>query len=156
MLQRSPSWIKGVIRFVVQETAQWCHVDICKPRETSQEVSWILISPEYASKVCIEEVPVHLPVPQKEKTKTEKWIDLHTSLHHLASITWSKEILKSVLCIILFPLFFKTLKCATEVFHLLQIYNPGLEITVVKSFTHLPLEISRFWHQKHYISSLPF
>lgn len=146
MLQRSPSWIKCVIRFVVQEAAQWCHVDICKSRETPQEVSWILISSEYASKLCIEEIPVHLPVPQKEKTKTTKWTDLHTSLHQLTSISWGKPILKSVLCIVLLPLFFKIPKCAPEVFYLWHMYNRDLEITVVKNFTHLPLEISCFWN----------
>lgn len=86
------------------------------------------------------------PCPQKEKTKARKWTDLHTSLHQLASITWCKQILKPVLCIIFFPLFLKTPKPAQKFFNLLHMYNPGLEITAVKSFTHLLLEISCFLH----------
>lgn len=144
MLQRSPSWIKCVIRFIVQETAQRCHVDICKSRETPQEVSWILISSEYASKLCIEEIPVHLPVCQRENKDNKVNRPAHfpspAGIHNLKQAD-------PKICSVHYSL--------VIVLQILHIYNPGLEITVVESFTHLPLEISSFGHQKP-ISSLLF
>lgn len=71
VLQWSPPGVERVADIVVQEAAQRRHVDVGKPGQASQEVGWVLVCAEQASKLGVEETFGHFPEEEKRGT-TEK------------------------------------------------------------------------------------
>lgn len=49
-----PTWIKCMLYGIIQEISNIRHVQISKAGQSSTKVGWIMISPEYASKLGIE------------------------------------------------------------------------------------------------------
>lgn len=68
MLQWSPPGVERVADVVVQEAAQRRHVDVGKPGQASQEVGWVLVCAEQASKLGVEETFGHFPEEEKRGT----------------------------------------------------------------------------------------
>lgn len=50
-----PTWIKCMLYGIIQEISNVWHVQISKAGQSPTKVRWIMISPEYASKLGIKE-----------------------------------------------------------------------------------------------------
>lgn len=56
VLQGGPAREKGVLEVVVEHAADGGHVDVSKARETTREVSGVVVGPEETPKLPVEDV----------------------------------------------------------------------------------------------------